>query len=114
MIVYGHPRCSTVKKALNYLDNKGIKYEYYNLTEVTPTKEQFEEYHTKSGLDIKRFFNTSGMQYRELKIKDKLPNMSLEECCELLSSNGMIVKRPLLITDNKILLGFKEAEYELL
>ncbi len=112
MIIYGHPTCSTVKKALNYLNNKGIKYTYYNLKEVTPSPDELKEYHLKSGLDIKRFFNTSGMQYRELNIKDKLPDMSLEECYELLSSNGMIIKRPLLITDNKILLGFKEQEYE--
>ncbi len=114
MIIYGHPRCTTVKKALNYLNNKGITYTYYNLTEATPSPDELMEYHLKSGLDIKRFFNTSGMQYRELNIKDKLPSMSLEECYELLSSNGMIIKRPLLITDNKVLLGFKEQEYEML
>ncbi len=114
MIIYGHPTCTTVKKALKYLDNKGINYTYYNLTETTPTPDELKEYHLKSGLDIKRFFNTSGMQYRELNIKDKLPNMKLEECYELLSSNGMIIKRPLLITNDIILLGFKEQEYETL
>ncbi len=72
MLVYGHPRCSTVKKALKYLDELGLEYEYHNLTEVTPTKEEFKKYHELSGLEIKKFFNTSGMQYRELNIKDKL------------------------------------------
>ncbi len=112
MLVYGHPRCSTVKKALKYLNELGLEYEYHDLTEVAPTKEDFKKYHELSGLDIKKFFNTSGMQYRELNIKDKLKEMSLDECYALLSSNGMLVKRPLVICNNIILLGFKEEQYD--
>lgn len=111
MKLYGHPRCSTVKKATKFLDEQGINYEYYNLTEVTPSKEEFKLFHEVSGKEIKKFFNTSGNLYKELKLKDKLSSMSLEECYDLLSKNGMLVKRPLLIKDDIILNGFKVDEY---
>ena len=110
--VYCYSRCSTCKKALKWLDEKGIDYELIDIKENNPDEAELREYHKKSGLPLKRFFNTSGMKYRELKLKDKRPEMSEDEQLKLLATDGMLVKRPLLIGDNFVLVGFKESEWE--
>lgn len=112
--VYCYSRCSTCKKALKWLDDNGVEYELIDIKENHPGEEELRKYHALSGLPLKRFFNTSGMIYRELKLSEKLPQMSEDEQFALLASDGMIVKRPLLITENKVLTGFKEAEWETL
>ena len=109
--VYCYDRCTTCKKALKWLDEKGIKYDLLDIKTQHPTAEQIKEYYDKSGLPLKRFFNTSGMAYREMELSKKLPSMSEEEQIELLASDGMLVKRPLLLAGNKVLTGFKEKEW---
>lgn len=112
MIVYCYPKCTTCKRALKYLDEKNISYDLYDIKEQNPSKEQIKEWHKLSGLPLKRFFNTSGLKYKELALKDKLPEMSEEEQYELLATDGMLVKRPLVIGDDFVLTGFKEAEWK--
>ncbi len=107
-----YPRCSTCKKAKKWLDEHGIQYQDRHIVEDNPTAEELREWIGLSGLPIKRFFNTSGMRYRELQLKDRLPQMSEEEQIELLSSDGMLVKRPLVIGEDFVLVGFKEKEWE--
>ncbi|MCI9078555.1 MAG: arsenate reductase family protein [Lachnospiraceae bacterium] len=109
-----YSRCSTCKKALKWLDENGIAYKERPIKEENPSKEELAVWHKKSGLPLKRFFNTSGNVYKELKLKDKLPGMSEEEQLELLSTDGMLVKRPLVITNNVVLTGFKEDEWKVL
>lgn len=106
-----YPKCSTCKKAIKWLNDHEIKYAIRNIVEEKLSKEEIKEIHESSGEDIKKFFNTSGMKYRELNLKDKIPTMSLEECYEILASDGMLVKRPLVYTDQKVTLGFKEDKY---
>lgn len=101
--------CSTCKKAKKWLDEQGISYEDRHIIEDNPTVEELKDWHERSGLPLKRFFNTSGMKYRELGLKDKLPEMSEEEQYELLATDGMLVKRPLVVGDDFVLIGFKEA-----
>ena len=110
--VYCYDRCSTCKKALKWLDGNGIEYELIDIKGDNPSEKDLREYHAKSGLPLKRFFNTSGMQYRELGLAKKLPDMSEDEQYKLLASDGMLVKRPLLIGDDFVLTGFREAEWE--
>ena len=110
--LYGYPKCSTCKNAEKYLKGKGIKYEYINISESVPTKSELEKYIDLSNKEIKSFFNTSGLMYRNLNLKDKLENMSNNDKLDLLSSNGMLIKRPLLISATKVLVGFKEKEWE--
>ncbi len=105
-------RCSTCVKALKFLQENSVNPEVVDIKTNTPTKEEIKKYHELSNLDIKKFFNTSGLVYKELNLKEKLVDMSLEDKYELLSSNGMLIKRPLLVTNDKVLLGFKEAEYK--
>ncbi len=105
-------RCSTCVKALKFLNENNINPEVIDIKTNTPTKEDIKKYHELSGFDIKKFFNTSGLVYKDLGLKEKLNEMSLEEKYELLSSNGMLIKRPLLISDNLVLVGFKEEEYK--
>lgn len=112
MVVLCYPRCGTCKKALKWLDDNGIRYDYRHIVEENPTKEELKEWYGKSGLPIKKFFNTSGLKYKELNLKDKIPQMSEEEIFDLLSTDGMLVKRPILIDGDKILVGFKESEWE--
>ncbi len=112
MKVYCYSKCSTCKKALNFLDKKKIKYEKIDIKTAPPSYEELLDYYHKSNLPIKKFINTSGLLYKELKLKDKLPTMSDEEIIKLISSDGMLIKRPLLISNNQILLGFKEDEYK--
>ncbi len=111
MLFIEYPKCSTCKKAKKYLDDNNIKYIDRNIVLDTPTKEELEKYLKLSNLDINKFFNTSGMKYRELNLKDKLKEMTTEEKLKLLESDGMLIKRPLLVTDNTVLLGFKEKEW---
>ena len=109
-----YPKCSTCKKAQKWLDDNGKEYELRDIKEQNPTKAELEELYRKSGLPLRRFFNTSGMLYREMNLKDKLKDMTEDEMLSLLSTDGMLVKRPILVTEEKVLVGFKEAEYELL
>ena len=107
-----YPKCSTCKKAKKWLEQNNITFEDRNIAEQNPTKEELKVWHQKSGMPLKKFFNTSGLVYKELALKDKLKDMTEEEQYAILSTNGMLVKRPLIITENSILIGFKEAEWE--
>lgn len=113
MLFIHYPKCTTCKRAKKWLDEKGVDYTERHIVEDNPTAEELKAWHEKSGLPLKRFFNTSGMKYRELGLKDKLKDMSEEEQYALLSSDGMLVKRPIIVTDDgKVLVGFKEKEWE--
>ena len=112
MLFIEYPKCSTCIKAKKYLDSKNLKYEDRNITVNNPTKDELVEWIKMSGKDINKFFNTSGLKYRELGLKDKLKDMNAEEKIELLSSDGMLVKRPILVIDRKVLVGFKIDEWE--
>ena len=114
MKVLCYPKCGTCKKALKWLDDNGIKYEYRHIVEENPTKDELKNWYEKSGLPLKKFFNTSGLKYKELNLKDRIPQMTKEEIFDLLSTDGMLVKRPILISGDKVLVGFKEEEWELL
>lgn len=111
MIFLCYPKCSTCKKAQAWLDEHGISYDLRDIKEQNPALEELKEWHGRSGLPLKRFFNTSGMQYRALELKDKLPGMSEEEQFALLATDGMLVKRPMLIADSFVLVGFKAADW---
>ena len=112
MLFICYPKCSTCKKAQNWLDAHGISYEIRHIVENNPTYEELKHWHESSGLPLKKFFNTSGMLYKEQHLKDKLPTMSEEEQLKLLAMNGMLVKRPLLIDGVHILTGFREKEWQ--
>lgn len=112
MLFLEYPPCSTCKKAKKWLDDHGVSYEARHIKEQNPTASELREWYEKSGLELKKFFNTSGMKYKELGLKDKLPNMSEEEKLELLGTDGMLVKRPLVIGEDFVLVGFKEKEWE--
>ena len=107
-----YPKCSTCKKAKKWLEDNSVEFTDRHIKEENPTAEELSEWHKKSALPLKKFFNTSGVLYKELKLKDKLPEMSESEQLELLSTDGMLVKRPLIIGENFVLVGFKEAEWE--
>lgn len=111
MLFLQYPPCSTCKKAKNWLDEHGISYEDRHIKENNPSYEELKLWYEKSGLPLKRFFNTSGLAYKALNLKERLPGMTEEEQLQLLASDGMLVKRPLLITEKTILTGFKEAEW---
>lgn len=106
-----YPKCSTCQKVYKELQNLEIPFKARDIKEQNPTKEELKKWWKQSGLDLKKFFNTSGLLYKEQKLKDKLPNMTEEEQLELLASNGMLVKRPILITENKVIIGYKKEEY---
>ena len=106
-----YPKCTTCKKAKKFLEDNGINFVDRHIVEDNPTKEELTEWVQRSGLPVKKFFNTSGMKYRELELKDKLPAMSTEEQIQLLASDGMLVKRPLIVEDERVLVGFKEKEW---
>lgn len=112
MIFLEYPKCTTCKKAKKWLDDQGVAYEDRNIKEQNPTAEELKDWHAQSGQPLRKFFNTSGMLYREYELKDKLPNMTEEEMLNLLASDGMLVKRPLLIADGNVLIGFKEKQWE--
>lgn len=106
-----YPKCSTCQKAKKWLLENQVEFEDRHIVEDNPSKEELKVWYEKSGLPLKHFFNTSGMKYKELKLKDKLPDMTEEEQLELLASDGMLVKRPVLVGDNFVLTGFKEKEW---
>ena len=110
--VYCYSRCSTCKKALKWLEENGIEHTVIDIKEINPTEEDLRRYHARSGLPLKRFFNTSGMQYRSLELAKKLPGMTEDQQYALLATDGMLVKRPLLVGDDFVLTGFKEPEWE--
>lgn len=107
-----YPKCTTCQKAKKWLEKNNIQFEERHIVENNPNKQELKEWIKKSDYEIKRFFNTSGLKYKELNLKEKLPNMSEDEKIELLASDGMLVKRPIFISDNNILVGFKEKEWE--
>ena len=107
-----YPKCSTCQRAKKWLGENKVEFEDRHIVEQNPTAEELKEWHKKSGLPLKRFFNTSGMKYKELGLKDKLPEMDVEEQYELLASDGMLVKRPLLVGSDFVIPGFKEAEWK--
>ena len=106
-----YPKCSTCQKAKKWLEASGMKFEDRNIVLENPTEEELKAWIKKSGLEIKRWFNTSGLKYKELGLKDKLVHMSEKEKIALLASDGMLVKRPVLVTEEKVLVGFKEEEW---
>lgn len=112
MIFIEYPKCTTCKKAKKWLDDRGIEYTDRHIVEDNPTFDELKTWYEKSGLPLKRFFNTSGLLYKSMELKDRLATMSEDEQLTLLSSNGMLVKRPLLITDNAVIPGFREKEWE--
>lgn len=112
MLFIEYPKCSTCKKAKKWLDDHNITYTNRHIVEENPTYDELKEWYIRSGLPLKKFFNTSGMLYKEQKLKDRLPEMSEDEQLQLLATNGMIVKRPLVVKDDCILVGFKETEWE--
>ena len=111
MLFIEYPKCSRCRRAKKYLEDKGIEFQDRHIVEENPTEEELTEWIRMSGLPVKKFFNTSGMKYKELGLKDRLPGMSDEEQIRLLASDGMLVKRPLLIDGDRILVGFKEKEW---
>lgn len=112
MLFVHYPRCSTCKKAKKWLEENNLEFTEKDIVEDNPTFEELKEWYEKSELPLKRFFNTSGMKYRELKLKDKLPDMSEDEQLELLATDGMLVKRPIIVSDDVVLTGFKVKEWE--
>lgn len=110
--VYQYPKCSTCRNAVKWLQNEGYELELQNIFEEPPTNVELADLIDKSGLELKKFFNTSGEVYRELNLKDKLPELSDEEKIELLSSNGRLIKRPIVTDGSKVTVGFKAEQYE--
>ncbi len=110
--VYCYSKCTTCKKALKWLDDNKISYEALDIKEDHPDEKTLRELHKKSGLALRKFFNTSGMLYREMELSKKLPDMSEDEMFKLLASDGMLVKRPLLFTKDKVFAGFKAEQWE--
>ena len=111
MLFLCYPKCSTCKKAQNWLQAHGLSYTLRDIQTENPSQEELRRWHVQSGLPLKRFFNTSGQQYRALGLKDKLPAMSEAEQLALLATDGMLVKRPLLVAGDKVLVGFQEAAW---
>ncbi|BCU51751.1 arsenate reductase family protein [Staphylococcus auricularis] len=109
---YHYKNCTTCKKAAKFLDTYGVSYEPIDIVQHTPTKREFEDILEKTQLDINKLFNTRGAKYRELGLKDKLKSMSDDEKLELLASDGMLIKRPLAVTDDKATVGFNEQQYQ--
>ncbi|MBQ9365941.1 MAG: arsenate reductase family protein [Schwartzia sp.] len=107
-----YPRCTTCKKAEKWLADNGVAVKVRDIKEDNPTEQELRSWREKSGLPLKRFFNTSGQKYREMELKDKLPAMSEDEQYALLATDGMLVKRPILLGDGKVLVGFKEKEWQ--
>ena len=112
MLFIEYPKCTTCQKAKKWLDAHGAVYRDRHIKEDNPTVEEIREWAKKSGMPLRKFFNTSGLLYKSLCLKDRLPSMSEEEQIELLASDGMLVKRPILVTDDAVLVGFREAEWE--
>ncbi len=112
MLFVQYPKCSTCRKAKAWLDERSVEYDIRHIVEENPTAEELRSWHRASGLPLRRFFNTSGMLYRSMGLKDKLPGMSDDEMYALLATDGMLVKRPLLVLDDVVLVGFKEKDWE--
>ena len=112
MLFIYYPKCSTCQKAKKWLDAQGISYIERHIVEENPTYEELKEWQERSGQPLKKFFNTNGMLYKEMQLKDKLPQMSGEEQLRLLASNGMLVKRPVIVDGDTVLTGFREKEWE--
>ncbi|NLA97970.1 MAG: arsenate reductase family protein, partial [Spirochaetales bacterium] len=112
MTIYCYPNCSTCKRATAYLERKGISYIYRNIKENRPSKEELEKIVIQSGKESRKFFNTSGQLYRSLELKDKIPELNDDQILDLLGSDGMLVKRPLLVSEKGVLVGFREAEWD--
>jgi arsenate reductase len=112
MLFIQYPPCSTCQKAKKWLDANGIAYEDRHIKENKPTYEELKTWYQMSGLPLKKFFNTSGLLYKSMNLKEKLPAMTEDEQLQLLASDGMLVKRPLLVTETAVLVGFKEKEWE--
>ena len=111
MLFLEYPKCSTCKKAKNWLESNGVEFEDRHIVENNPTADELKAWYEKSGFPLKKFFNTSGLKYKELGLKDKLPDMTEEEQINLLATDGMLVKRPLVIGDDFVLIGFNEAQW---
>lgn len=111
MLFVEYPKCTTCQKARKWLEAQGVAFDSRHIKEENPTQEELKHWWERSGLPLKRFFNTSGLKYKELSLKDKLPGMSEEEQLALLASDGMLVKRPILVGDDFVLVGFREAEW---
>ena len=107
-----YPKCSTCKKAQKWLDENGVEYELRDIKENNPTYEELKTWHEDCGVPLKKLFNTSGMLYRSMELKDKLPGMTDEEQLRLLATDGMLVKRPIAVKDSTVLTGFRQAEWE--
>ena len=112
MLFICYPKCSTCQKAKKWLDEHNVEYMERHIVESNPSYEELKLWHEKSGLALKKFFNTSGLLYKELQLKDKLPEMSEEEQLKLLATKGMLVKRPIVVEGDKVLVGFRESERE--
>lgn len=112
MLLICYPKCGTCRKTQIWLEEQGLDYDYRDIKTANPSYEELDLWHRKSGLPIKRFWNTSGQQYKALNIKDKLPTMSVEDQLKLLASDGMLVKRPIMIDGDFVLVGFKQTEWE--
>ena len=111
MIFLCYPKCTTCQKAKAWLEERGISYDLRDIKQNNPTVEELTAWYQKSGLPLKKFFNTSGLLYKSMKLRDKLPKMSEAEMLSLLATDGMLVKRPLLVGDDFVLVGFKETEW---
>ena len=112
MVVLVYRKCRTCIKSLKWLEENNIEFTERPMKEENPTYEELKEWHERSGLPLKKFFNTSGLLYKDMKLKDRLPSMTEEEQLQLLATDGMLVKRPLVVADDYVLTGFKEAEWE--
>lgn len=112
MLFVCYPRCFTCQKAKKWLEGHNITFTQRHIVEDNPSYEELKQWYEKSGLPLKKFFNTSGNVYKDMKLKDKLPTMDEEEQLQLLASNGMLVKRPIVVKEDTILVGFKEAEWD--
>lgn len=114
MLLIWYPKCTTCQKAKKWLDDNGINVETRHIKEEKPSYDELKEWYEKSGLPLKKFFNTSGLLYKSMQLKDKLPTMSDDEQLKLLASDGMLVKRPIIIKEDTVLTGFREKEWEVL
>lgn len=112
MLILCYPKCSTCQKAKKWLDEHNLEYAERHIAEENPSYDELKEWYGKSGLPLKKFFNTSGLLYKEMQLKDKLSLMSDDDQLKLLASNGMLVKRPILLSEDKVLVGFRETEWE--